>query len=117
MVHPLGSFELAIVPRHPSLVIQENELFFQEWPKIKANIHFLLKWRGIIEDHSKAWLRNYLSIFNSYIQLGVELDNLEALDFDIPNMEKSNREKHTFEFSPNFQTKNPKNIAEIIMVY
>ena len=54
MAHPLGSFELAIVPRHPCLVIRENALFFLVWPKIEASIHFLLRWRGISKDHKKV---------------------------------------------------------------
>ena len=69
---------------------------------MEANIQFLLWWRGIIEDNSKDWLRNYLRIFKSYVHLGVELDNLEALDFCMPNMEKANRENSAFEFPSNF---------------
>ena len=41
ITHPPGSFELAIVPRHPSLVIQENSVFFQACLKIVSSIHFL----------------------------------------------------------------------------
>ena len=78
---------------------------------MEANIYFLLRWRGILEDHSNAWLRNYLNIFNSYIQLGVELDNLEALDLCILNMEKFSKETSAFKILPNFQTENPKDIV------
>ena len=78
---------------------------------MEANIHFLLKGRGIVEDSNKEWLRSYLDIFKSYIHPSVVLDNLEALEFCIPNMEKSSREKSSFVFPPNFQSKNPNDIA------
>ena len=42
MAYPPGSFELTIVLRCPSLVIREDDLFFQVWPKMEASIHFLL---------------------------------------------------------------------------
>ena len=38
MVHPHGRFYLAIITRHPSLVMQENASFYQEWLKMDANI-------------------------------------------------------------------------------
>ncbi len=82
-----------------------------------ASIQFLRRWRGIIEDGGRAWLKNYLGIFKSYIFMSVELENLEALDYCIPNIEKSSKEKSSFEFPPHFQSKNPKDIAEIIMVF
>lgn len=117
MAHPPGSPNLVVVIQCPSLVIRENLAFYKEWPKMEANIQFLLRWRGIVEDDSKDWLKNYLNIFKAYIHLGVVLDKLEALNFCTPNMEKSNREKNIFEFPPNFQLEKPNDISKIIMVY
>ena len=70
-----------------------------------------------MDDPDKVWLHVYLDIFNSYIEPGVALDNLEALEFCIPNLEKTSKEKRSFVFPPNFQSKNPNKIAEIIMAH
>ena len=69
---------------------------------MEVSIWFLLQWRRIVEDDSKDWLENYLNIFKAYIHPGMLLDNLEALNFCTPNMEKSSREKNEFEFLSNF---------------
>lgn len=114
---PPGSLELEVAYRWPSLLISENLAFLKEWPRMEANIQFLLQWRGIIEDYSKDWLRNYLNISNAYIQPGVSLDNSEALNFCTPNTEKSSREKKEFELPPFFQPKKYNDISEIIMVF
>ena len=41
---PLGHLDLVIAPCHQSLVIRENLAFYCEWPKMEANLHFLLRW-------------------------------------------------------------------------
>ena len=63
---------------------------------------FLLGWRRIMVDNGHEWLINYLSLFNAYIHPRVELGNLDALEFCTPNIEKSSREKFSFEFPPHF---------------
>lgn len=54
MAHPPGSFDLAIVPRRPSLVTHEHAIPNLVWPKIESSIYFLLRWRGILEDEGKT---------------------------------------------------------------
>ena len=68
-------------------------------------------------DNSKEWLKSYLKLFNSYIHPGVDLGNLDALDFCTPNIEKFSREKNSFEFLPHFKYKNPNDISKVIMVF
>ena len=116
MDRPSGSFDLAIVPRWLALVICDHAAFNQVWPKMESSIQFL-KWRGIVVDDGKEWLQSYLGLFKSYIHLGVELGNLDGLDFCTPNIEKSSKEKNSFEFPPHFQVENPNDIAEVIMVF
>ena len=70
-----------------------------------------------MDDPDKFWLHVYLDIFKSYIELGVTLDNFEALEFCIPNMEKTSKENNSFVFPLNFQSKNPNDIVEIVMVH
>ena len=64
-----------------------------------------------MDDPNKVWLRVYLGIFMSYIDPGLVLDNLEALEFCIPNMEKTSKKKSSFVFPLNFQSENPNDIA------
>ena len=69
-----------------------------------------------MEDEGKEWLTNYLNLFNTYIQLGVVFDDLDALEFCTPNSEKMSRAKFNFEFPPNFIIEKPNDIPEVIMV-
>ena len=117
MAHPLGSFDLAIVPRCPALVIRDNLAFSRAWSKMEASINFLLRWRGILDNLGKDWLQDYLNIFKSYVEPGTNLDKLEILDFCIPNLEETSKERNSFVFPPNFQSNNPNEIVEIIMVF
>ena len=45
---------------------------------------------------------NYLDLLKAYIHLGVEFSILDRLVFCTPNIEKTSREKSSFEFPPNF---------------
>ena len=38
------------IARRPSLFIKDNIKFYNTWLKMEANINFLLRWRGILED-------------------------------------------------------------------
>ena len=89
MVHPPGSFDLAMVIRSPTLVVQENVAFIKECPKTEASIQVLLRWRVNIEDERKFWLKNYLGLFKAYIHPSVDLDNIEDLELCTADMEKS----------------------------
>lgn len=117
MKFPMGHPDLEAAFRRPSLVIREGLAFYREWPKMEANLHFLLHWRGIIVDESKAQLLNYLHMFNAYIQPGVTFENLDTLNFCTLNVEKTNRAKVDFEFPPNYYVEQPNDIPEVIMVY
>ena len=92
MAYPPGSLDIAVVPRRPVLAIKDNLAFARVWPKMEASINFLLRWRGIMVDPDVAWLSNYLNIFKCYIELGTNLNNLEDLDFCMPNLEKTSKE-------------------------
>ena len=84
---------------------------------MESSIQFLLKWRGIVANDGIEWLKGYLRMFKSYIHPSVELGNLDALDFCTPNIEKSSKEINSFEFPPHFQSENPNDIVEVIMVF
>ena len=84
---------------------------------MESCFRFLLRWCKIKEDHETGWLGNYLGLFNAYIHQSIGFGNLETLDFYTPNIEKSSKEKFSFEFPPCFKSKNPNDIAEVIMVF
>ena len=117
MAYPLGSFDIAIVPRCLALAIRDIHEFSWAWPKMKASINFLLRWRGIRVDSNIEWLSNYLNIFNSYIELGTDLINWVNLDFRLPNFEKTSKEKNSFVFPPNIQLDDSNEISKVIMVF
>lgn len=114
---PMGSPDLETTYRRQSLVIHESLAFYHEWPKMEANMQFLLHWRGIIANDGRDWLTNYLHMFNAYIQPSVTFDNLDALNFYTLNAEKTSRAKANFEFPPNYSVEQPNYIPEVIMVY
>ena len=64
-----------------------------------------------------GWLVNYLKIHKAYVHLGVTFDNLDNLDFCTPNIEKTSREKSTFEFPPFFKAYNLSDVVEVFMIY
>ena len=68
-------------------------------------------------DTNVEWLKNYLNIFNAYIEPSIDLDNLVELDFSMPNFDKSSKEQNSLVFPPNFQSGDPNDIIEIIMVF
>ena len=117
MDHPPGSLVVANIPRRPALVIRVRVSFNMAWPKMESCFHFLLGWRKINVNFDQGWLNNYLSLFKSYIHLGVGFGNLDRLDFCTPNIEKTSRERSSFEFPPNFQAENPNDVVEVIMVF
>ena len=84
---------------------------------MEANINFLLRWRGIIEDPGRDWLVNYLTAFDAYIHLDVDLSNLDNVEFCLPNYDKSSRGRAAYEFSPGSKATNLHEASEIIMVF
>ena len=70
-----------------------------------------------MDDPDQVWIQVYFHIFKSYIDPSVSLENLEDLEFCIPNLEKTSKEKSSFVLPPNIQSENPNDIAEIIMVH
>lgn len=75
MASPPRIFDIDIVPRHPALAIRDIHEFSWAWPKMEASLKFLLRWRGIRADSNCVWLSNYHNIFNTYIELGTNLNN------------------------------------------
>ena len=114
MAHPPRNFDLAIVPRCPSLVIQELSTFNLVRPKMDANIQFILRWRGIIKDGGKAWLKKHLEILKSYIHLSVELENLEEPELYILNIEKSSRKRVPLNSCLNSSLKTPRTLQRLL---
>ena len=84
---------------------------------MEACFHFLLQWRKITINPDHEWLSNYLNLFNAYIHPEVEFGKLDMLEFCTLNIEKSSREKLSFELPPFFQSKYPNDLAEVIMVF
>ena len=62
------------------------------------------------------WLINYLHLFNAYIQPRVTFENLDDLDFNTPNVERTSKRKFIFEFPPNYQVEQFSDITDVIMV-
>lgn len=116
MAYPPRSFDIAIVPRHPTLVIRDIHEFSRAWPKMEASINFLLRWRGVRDDQDCEWLLNYLNIFNSYIEPGTDLNDWVNLEFCLPNFEKSSKERTSLVFPPNFHFEDSHEISKVIMV-
>lgn len=69
-----------------------------------------------MEDPKKGWLLHYLQGFDAYIQPGVVFEDLDALDFYLPNLYKSSKEKTTFIFPSGSKVKDLDEAAKIIMV-
>ena len=113
---PIGHPDLDTAPRRQSLIIRENLAFYREWTKMEASLNFLLRWRGIIMEDNRAWLTNYLRLFNAHIQEGVTFENLEDLDFSTPNAERTSKRKLVYEFPPNYQIEEFSDIMDVIMV-
>ena len=92
MHHPPGSLALAKVFWPPILNIKDNVLFFQASPKMETNIQFLLWWWGIVEEENVDWLLIYSNLYSTYIDVEVDLKNLENVEFILPNLFKSSKE-------------------------
>ena len=71
---------------------------------------------GIIEEDTNEWLLRYLALFNAFIKPGVKFDDLNALEFSILNIEKSNRRKLSYKLPHNVETGDSNDIPEVIMV-
>lgn len=87
------------------------------WPKMESCFHFLMGWRKISLVMGQGWLVNYLKLHKAYVHPGVTFDKLDNLDFCTPNIEKTSREKSTFEFPPFFKADNPSDVVEVNMIY
>ena len=97
-------------------MVRESLSFYKEWPCIEASIQLLLRWRKILVDESKEWLTSYLMMFNAFIKLGVNFEDLNALEFSILNFKKTSKMKLSFELPPNVSEDNSKEVPEVIMV-
>lgn len=59
---------------------------------MEASVNFLLRWRGIIVDPSKTWLIDFLHIFEAYTEIDNNFDDLDKMEFILPNFIRSSRE-------------------------
>ena len=66
-------------------------------------------------ENNKGWLTNYLHLFKAHIQEGVTFENLDDLDFNTPNAERTSKRKLVYEFPPNYQIEDDNDIMDVIM--
>lgn len=117
MEHSLGSLIIANIPRHPALFFKDRVAFDMAWPKMEPCFHFLMGWRKIAPVVGHGWLVNYLKIHKAYIHPVVTFENLDIVNFYTPNIEKTSREKSSFEFPHFFKEENPSDVVKVIMIY
>ena len=117
MEFEVNSQELERSSRCPCMVIRDNIQFFNEWPRMEMSINFLLRWRGIIEDPGRDWLTGYLRAFDAYIHPDVDFNYMENVDFFLPNYDKTNRGRSTYEFPLGSKASSLHEAFEIIMVF
>ena len=55
-------------------------------------------------------------MFNAFIKIGVNFDNLNTLELSTLNSKKSSRRKLSFELPPNADVDDSKEIPEVIIV-
>ena len=84
---------------------------------MEASVQFLLRWRRIIKDPGREWLVNYPRALDAYIHPKADLSNLEAVEFCLPNYDKSRKERSTYEFPPGSKAKNLQEASKIIIVF
>ena len=96
MSFPIGDADLVTALRRQVLVIRESLTFFKEWPRMVANVEFLLRWQGIIAPEKIDWVQSYLQLFHTYIQLGVSFGDMNVLKFSILKSKKTSRAKAHF---------------------
>ena len=49
-------------------------------------------------QRQRDWLTNYLRAYDAYIHPDVDFNNLEDVKFFLPNYDKTNRGRSTYEF-------------------
>ena len=59
---------------------------------MEANIQFLLLWWGIMEEENVDRLLSYSNLYSTYINPEVDLNNLENVEFILPNLLKLSKE-------------------------
>lgn len=117
MVNPRGCPALSLANRRPALIIRDNIAFLKAWPKMLSSIHFLLRWRGIWSDSDNFWFVHYLTLFHTYVEPSINLEEMENLNILTPNLDKSSKGKNTVVLPPHFISENPSATAEVILVY
>ena len=117
MEFDINSQEMVRSPKRPCMIIRDNIQFYKEWPRMELSIKFLLRWRGIIEDHGKEWLTEYLKAYDAYIHPEVDFNDMDNVEFCLPNYDKTNRDRTAFEFPPGSKASTLHEASEIIMVF
>ena len=84
---------------------------------MELSINFLLRWREIVKDLGRDWLTNYLRAYDAYIHPDVDFNNLEDVEFFLPNYDKTNRGRSTYEFPSGSKATSLHEATEIIMVF
>ena len=65
---------------------------------------------------SKEWLINFLQDFEAYVEPDINFNDLDRLEFSLPNYIKSNRESMTYVFLPGSTIDDVEKAKDIIMV-
>ena len=89
---------IAFIPRCLALVIRDRFSFNMAWPKMEPCFHFLMGWRKIAPMTGQGWLTNYLKLHKAYVHPGVTFEDIDKVNFCTSNIEKTSKEKSSFEF-------------------
>lgn len=84
---------------------------------MELSINFLLRWRGIIEYPLMDWLTNYLRLYDIHIHLDVNFNNLEDVEFCLPNQDRTSRGRSSYWLPPGCKATTLQEAYEIILVY
>jgi hypothetical protein len=84
---------------------------------MELSINFLLRWRGIVEDPEMDWLTNYLRVYDVDIHPDVNSNNLEDVEFCLPNYDRTSRGRSSYGLPPRSKATTLHEAMEIILAY
>lgn len=84
---------------------------------MELSINFLLRWRGIVKYPIMDWLNNYLRVYDADIHPDVNFNNLEEVEFCLPNYDRTSRGRSPYWLPPGCKATTLWEAYEIILVY